>query len=85
MQDSQDLTPFLADLGNRLGHLEHQQDDMLKEVRSNGEALVRLEGHLDTRVAEARGRHDLTSQRDDAQDAQIITCLLYTSPSPRDS
>ena len=72
MQDaSTDLKPLLSELGSRLGRLEQQQGTLLEEVRSNQVALLRVEGALDTRVAESRGKHDLTNQRDDAQDLQI--------------
>ena len=73
MQDqTADLKPFLSDLSNRFGRLEDQQGKMLAEVRSNHEALLRLEGTLQTRVAESRGKHDLNEQRDDSQDDQIL-------------
>lgn len=69
--DHQDLKHLLSDVGARLGRLEQHQHNVLEEVRSNHAALLRLEGSLETRVAESRGKHDLTAQHDQSQDDQI--------------
>lgn len=69
--DHQDIHHLLTDVGARLGRLEEHQHDVLEEVRSNHAALLRLEGALETRVAESRGKHDLTAQHDQSQDEQI--------------